>query len=77
MKIFVNCVLTFLLLVYGSADTVVALEESACIDIRRLNTSWVNGLNNNVRVIDFNSSIKYFKEYKMKLDEMSEIKRII
>ena len=73
----VNYVLALLLFVCGSADTAVALEESACIDTRGLNIFWASGLNNNVRVIDFNGNIKYFKECKMKLDETSEIKRII
>ena len=76
MKI-VTYVLALVLLVCVNTNTSFALDESAHVDIRGLNTYWVNGLNNNIRVINFNGNIKYFKECKMKLDETSEIKRII
>ena len=72
-----NYLFALLLLISGCTKNVVALKESICIDTRGLNISWVNGLNNNVRVIDFNGNIKYFKECKMKLDKTSEVRRII
>lgn len=54
-----------------------ALEPSDRIDTRGLNISWVSGLNNNVRMINFADGVKYFKECKKKVDENSEVKRII
>lgn len=54
-----------------------ALEPSDRIDTRGLNISWVSGLNNNVRMINFADGVKYFKECKKKVDENSEVKRIV
>lgn len=54
-----------------------AIEPSNYIDARGLHISWSNGLNNNVRVINFSDGVKYFKECKKKLDKNSEVKRII
>lgn len=54
-----------------------ALKPSNRMDIRGLETSWANGLNNNIRVIKFNDNVKYFRECKKKLNKQSEVKRIV
>lgn len=69
--------LVFLLTISKNVTIGYALEPSNCIDVRGLHMSWVNGLNNNIRVINCNDGVKYFKECKKKLDESSEVKRII
>ena len=69
--------LVFLLFVGRNITIGYALEPSSCIDARGLNVSWTSGLCNNVRVINFNDGVKYFKECKKKLDKKSEVKRII
>lgn len=69
--------LVFLLFISRDITIGYALEPSSYVDVRDLHISWTNGLNNNVRIINFNDGLKYFKECKKKLDKNSEVKRII
>ena len=54
-----------------------ALEAKVCVDVKNNSISWISGLNNNVRVINFEDETKYFKECKKKLNLLSEVTRII
>ena len=72
-----ECLLAILLFIQPTCIAIHALETSDCIDVRNFDVTWENGLNNNIRVIDFDGEIKYFKECKRKLNLKGEVQRII
>lgn len=53
------------------------VQPSNIVDARNLNICWKQGLNNNIRVIDFGGKFKYFKECKKKQSINDEVERII
>lgn len=72
-----HCLMVILSFVYLGVAKIYALEPAYCVNVKNSNISWVSGLNNNIRVLEFNGNTKYFKECKKKLNEKAEVERII
>lgn len=56
---------------------VLAIEPASVLDVKKYPITWTSGLNNNVRIINFDDGVKYFKECKKKLNIKDTVDRII